>query len=199
MSDMLEHAAIWFDLASERMQHSFLACGSSLVASVELIVDAMVRGHRVLVCGNGGSSANAQAFVAMMIHRYQRERPPLPAHLLTPDIATFSAIVGESSFADVYARPVRAYGQRDDVLLCMSATGQAINILQAIDAAHDREMRVVALTGYEGDDIARMLRETDIQIHLPFDRHAAIHTAHHAILHCMAHLIDEQLFGVEDE
>ncbi len=199
MSDILERTASWFDTTREQIQDNFLANGEALVAAVELIVEAMIGGHRVLCCGNGGSSANAQAFVAMMIHRYHRERPSLPAHLLTPDIPTFSAIVGESSFADVYARPVRAYGQSGDILLCMSATGQAINILQAIDAAHDKDMRIVALTGYDGEDIARMLHETDVQIHAPFDRHAAIHMAHHAVLHCMAHLIDEQLFGVEND
>ncbi|NNM50783.1 MAG: SIS domain-containing protein [Pseudomonadales bacterium] len=198
MTELLERTAWWFDVVSESLQQTFLAAGSAIALGAECLVDALVHDRKILLCGNGGSAANAQAFVSLMLNRYQRERPALPALLLTPDLATFSAIVGEYSFADVFARSVRAFGKPGDVLLCLSATGQASNVLQAIEAAHDRKMPVLAITGYDGGDVIRMLHEGDVSVLAPLHQHALVHAAHLTILHCLAHLIDEQLFGVDD-
>ncbi len=194
----LERAAWWFDQVSECLQQSFLSQGQVLVDAAECLANALIQEHRILICGNGGSASNAQAFSTMLLNRYHRERPALPAMLLTPDLATFSAIVGESSFADVFARSVRAFGREGDILVCLSATGQASNIMQAIEAAHEQEMPVIALTGYDGGDVIRMLRAEDYSINVQVDRHALIHSTHLCMLQSLAHLIDDQLFG-EDE
>ncbi len=198
MMTSLERAAWWFDQVSECLQQSFLTQGQTLVDAAECLAQALIQEHRILVCGNGGSASNAQSFCTMLLNRYQRERPALPAMLLTPDLATFSAIVGESSFADVFARSVRAFGREGDILVCLSATGQASNIMQAIEAAHEQEMRVVALTGYDGGDVIRMLRAEDFSLNAQVDRHALIHSTHLCMLQSMAHLIDDQLFGVDE-
>lgn len=195
---MLERIAQVFTDSGDAVQQAFLSCGHEIEHAVSLLVESLISDQKILACGNGGSAANAQAFVAMMLNRYQRERPAFPAQILVPDSVTFSAIVGETSFAEVYARPLRAIGQPGDILLALSATGNASNVMLAIEAAHDRGMRVIAFTGYDGGDIHRFLPEGDISINVPLHHHARVHEAHLCILHCLCELIDEQLFGADD-
>ncbi len=193
-----ERAAWWIDLQTHCLQKAFANNRNELVLSVDYLAEALIQDNKIMVCGNGGSSANAQALVAMLINRYHRERPALPAFLLTADQPSFSSIVGESSFSDVYARSLRALGKPGDILVCLSVTGQASNILQAIEAAHDRDMRVIALTGFDGGDVVNLLHARDLSLLVPFERHALIHSIHLDFLHCIAHLLDERLFGEED-
>lgn len=192
---MLDRIAEIFADASESIHQTYLSCGTDIERAIPVLVEALVSDHRLLCCGNGGSAANAQQFVAKMLNRFERERPAFPAIAVVPDTITFSGIVGEGSFAEVYARPIRAIGQAGDVLVAISASGNASNVMLAIQAAHDRDMRVVALTGHDGGDITRVLREDDVEIRVPSERNGLIHQAHLCILHSICELIDEQLFG----
>lgn len=165
--------------------------------AVELMVESLMATGKILACGNGGSAADAQHFAAELVGRYERERPELAAIALTVDSSILTAIANDYSFEQVFAKQVRALGQPQDVLLAISTSGNSANVIAAIDAAHEREMRVVALTGRGGGRIAELLTERDIHICVPAERTARIQEVHLLTLHCLCDGIDCMLLGTE--
>jgi D-sedoheptulose 7-phosphate isomerase len=165
--------------------------------AVELMVASLMATGKILACGNGGSAADAQHFAAELIGRYERERPELAAIALTVDTSTLTAIANDYGFEQVYAKQVRALGQPQDVLLAISTSGNSNNVIEAVHAAHEREMRVVALTGRGGGRIGELLNENDIHICVPAERTARIQEVHLLTLHCLCDGIDCMLLGTE--
>lgn len=165
--------------------------------AVELMVESLMATGKILACGNGGSAADAQHFAAELVGRYERERPELAAIALTVDSSILTAIANDYSFDQVFAKQVRALGQPNDVLLAISTSGNSANVIEAIHAAHEREMRVVALTGRGGGRIAELLTERDIHICVPAERTARIQEVHLLTLHCLCDGIDCMLLGTE--
>jgi phosphoheptose isomerase len=161
----------------------------------EKIVQCLLEGHKILSCGNGGSACDALHFSSEMLNRFKHERPSLPAIALTADIATLTSIANDSSYSEVFAKQIRALGQEGDILLAISTSGQSPNILTAIKAAHDRNMIVIAMTGYDGGKIPGILKENDIEIRVPAQDTARIQETHLLIIHCMCDIVDYQLFG----
>lgn len=169
-----------------------------MAEAVHLIMVSVTGGGKVLACGNGGSAALAQLFAATFVGRYERERPELGAIALSADNVLMTSVQQESGADQVYAKQVRALGQPGDVLLVISDSGQAGNILSAIDAAHERELSVVALTGQSGGKIQQVLRETDVHICVPHDRKARIQEVHLLVLHGLCDGVDNQLLGEQE-
>jgi D-sedoheptulose 7-phosphate isomerase len=169
-----------------------------MAEAVHLIMVSVTGGGKVLACGNGGSAALAQLFAATFVGRYERERPELGAIALSADNVLMTSVQQESGVDQVYAKQVRALGQPGDVLLVISDSGQAGNILSAIDAAHERELSVVALTGQSGGKIQQVLRETDVHICVPHDRKARIQEVHLLVLHGLCDGVDNQLLGEQE-
>ncbi|WP_341929140.1 phosphoheptose isomerase [Methyloversatilis discipulorum] len=165
--------------------------------AVELMVESLMATGKILACGNGGSAADAQHFAAELVGRYERERPELAAIALTVDSSILTAVANDYSFEQVFAKQVRALGQPQDVLLAISTSGNSANVIAAIDAAHEREMRVVALTGRGGGRIAELLTDRDIHICVPAERTARIQEVHLLTLHCLCDGIDCMLLGTE--
>jgi D-sedoheptulose 7-phosphate isomerase len=163
--------------------------------AIEAMWTAVTNGGKVLACGNGGSAADAQHFAAEFVGRYERERPELAALALTTDASVMTAIANDYSYNDIFAKQVRALGQAGDVLLAITTSGNSANILAAIEAAHNREMVVVALTGKGGGKMNELLGETDIQICVPHDRTARIQEVHILALHCICDGVDAMLLG----
>lgn len=161
----------------------------------EEIVQCLLEGHKILTCGNGGSSCDAVHFSSEMLNRFKQERPGLPAIALTADMATITAIGNDYHFSDIYAKQIRALGNAGDVLLAISTSGNSANILNAIKAAHDKNMVVIALTGYDGGKIPDHLQERDIEIRVPAYDTARIQETHLLIIHCICDIIDLRLFG----
>lgn len=159
------------------------------------IVEALVNDGKVLTCGNGGSAGDAQHFSSEMLNRFERERPALPAIALSTDSSTITSIANDYSFDEVFAKQIRALGQQGDVLLVYTSSGNSRNILQAVRAAHEREMTVIALSGKDGGPLSATLSEMDIEIRVPSYSTARIQEVHLLISHCLCDLIDEQLFG----
>jgi len=147
------------------------------------------------VCGNGGSAADAQRFAAQLIGRFERERPGLPAIALTTDTSILTAIGNDYAFEQIFSNQVRALGQSGDVLLAISTSGNSVNVLAAIQEAHDREMIVIALSGKGGGAMSDVLAETDIHICVPSDRTARIQKVHLLTIHCLCDGIDAMLLG----
>ena len=166
--------------------------------AVQAILASVTSGGKVLACGNGGSAADAQHFAAEFVGRYERERPELAALALTTDSSILTAIANDYDFTVIFSQQVRALGGAGDVLLALSTSGNSANVLAAIEAAHEREMTVVALTGKGGGKIGHALRETDVHICVPHERTARIQEVHLLALHCICDGVDAQLLGDQE-
>jgi D-sedoheptulose 7-phosphate isomerase len=193
----------------QRIQQQFIdsadlkyQCAQSLAPLVESAIAAVLAsvtgGGKVLSCGNGASAAAAQHFAASFMGRYERERPELAAFSLSSDAAVLTGIANDFDARAVFARQVRALGQAGDVLLALSTSGNSANVVAAVEAAHERDMTVVALTGARGGRMAQMLRDTDVHICVPHDVPARILEVHHLVLHCICDGVDAQLLGLPE-
>lgn len=169
-----------------------------IAAAVQAMLTCVTGGGKVLACGNGGSAANAQHFAAQFVGRHERERPELSAIALTTDSSIITAVASEFDFSAIFSRQVRALGSPGDVLLALSSDGNAANVLAAIEAAHEREMVVVGLSGHGGGKMAHALRDTDVHICVPHDRAARVQEVHILALHCICDAVDAQLLGDQE-
>ena len=163
--------------------------------AVSALVGCITGGGKVLACGNGGSAADAQHFAAEFVGRFERERPGLAAIALTVDTSILTAVGNDYGYEAIFSKQVEALGSPGDVLLALSTSGNSANVLAAVDAAHAREMTVVALTGNTGGRMRERLTETDVHICVPHERTARIQEVHLLVLHCLCDGIDFQLFG----
>lgn len=168
-----------------------------IARAAELMTSCLLADGRILACGNGGSAADAQHFSAELVGRFERERPGLPAIALTTDTSLLTAVANDYSFDQVFAKQVRALGRRGDVLLGFSTSGNSANVIEAITAAHEHEMRVVAMTGKGGGRIGELLRDDDVHLCVPHPRTARIQEVHLLTLHCLCDAIDHALLGDE--
>lgn len=166
-----------------------------IVNASALLVECLLNGNKLLICGNGPSAALAQLFTNNLINRFERERPSLPAITLGCDLTNVTSIAYESSFNEIFAKEIRALGNTGDVLVILSSSGNPSNLLQAIQAAHERGMRVVTLSGRDGGNLSALLDNEDKELLVPIDSRSRIHEIHLLILFCLCDLIDEQLFG----
>jgi D-sedoheptulose 7-phosphate isomerase len=169
----------------------------AIAAAAELMVGQLVQERKILSCGNGGSAGDSQHFSSEMLNRFERERPGLPAMALTTDTSTITSIANDYHYDEIFAKQVRALGQAGDILLAISTSGNSRNVVEAMKAAHDRGMRVVALTGKEGGEMALNLAEGDIEIRVPSSSTARVQEVHLLVIHCLCDAIDRMLFGEE--
>ncbi|MDF2445014.1 MAG: gmhA [Moraxellaceae bacterium] len=163
----------------------------------QALVETLMQDQRIFCCGNGASAGNAQSFASKMGNRFERERPAFPVILLG-DIAVTTAIAADGCFQDVYARPLQALARPGDVLLALSASGNATNIMQAARVMQGCGGRVVALTGEDGGELGRLLRPEDIHLRLPGNSSPRVHEAQLFVLNCCCDLIDREFFGAND-
>lgn len=163
--------------------------------AAEEIVQALLEGHKILTCGNGGSACDALHFSSEMLNRFKQERPSLPAIALTADVPTLTAIANDYHYSDIFAKQVRAIGASNDLLLAITTSGNSSNVINAVKAAHDKGMGVIALTGNDGGKLVDHLQEKDIEIRVPAFDTARIQETHLLIIHCICDIIDYRLFG----
>jgi len=192
--------------AIERVRHNFSESIQTKILSADTLLpvitnaaeaaaQCLLDGHKILSCGNGGSACDALHFSGEMLNRFRDERPSLPAIALTADISTITSIANDYNYQDIFSKQIRALGQPGDILLAISTSGNSANILQAIRAAHDRKMVVIALTGRDGGKIPGMLTDHDIEIRVPSADTARIQETHLVIIHSICDIIDYRLFG----
>jgi len=173
------------------------ALAAPIASAAEQMAKCLLANGKILSCGNGGSAADAQHFSGELLNRFERERPPLAAIALTTDTSTLTAIANDYDFDQVFAKQITALGQSGDMLLAISTSGNSRNILRAIDAAHERELRVVALTGRGGGEIAKHLGAQDVHICVPHAQTPRIQEVHLLAIHCLCDGIDTLLLGAE--
>ncbi len=160
----------------------------------QMMVEALIRGNKILCCGNGGSAGDAQHFSSELLNRYERDRPSLPAMALTTDSSTITSIANDYSYDEVFSKQVRALGQPGDILLAISTSGNSRNVINAMEAALSRDMTIVALTGKDGGEMAGLLGDNDVEIRVPSSRTARIQEVHLLVIHNLCECIDDSLF-----
>jgi D-sedoheptulose 7-phosphate isomerase len=165
--------------------------------AAERMVHCLMNEGKIMACGNGGSAADSQHFASELLNRFQRERPGLAALALTTDTSTLTSIANDYAYEQVFSKQVRALGQPRDLLLAISTSGNSKNVLEAMHAAHERDISVITLTGNGGGQIAEALAEGDIHICVPSAVTARIQEVHLLTLHCLCDAIDFLLLGAE--
>ena len=163
--------------------------------AAQIITQSFLNGGKVLSCGNGGSAGDAQHFSSEMLNRFEMERPGLPAIALTTDSSTVTSIANDYAYDLIFSKQVTALGHAGDVLLAISTSGNSDNVNKAIDAAHDREMTVIALDGKSGGEMTEKLSLDDVEICVPSESTARIQEVHLLVIHCICDLVDHQLMG----
>ncbi|MBN8441451.1 MAG: phosphoheptose isomerase [Thauera sp.] len=196
--DLIDRVSRQFEDSARTKLDAIEHLAAPIAGAVEVMTTSLLNNGKILACGNGGSAADAQHFAAELVNRFELERPPLAAVALTTDSSTLTSIANDYDFTQVFSKQVRALGQPGDILLAISTSGNSPNVAEAIVAAHEREMRVVALTGKGGGQIGNLLADADIHLCVPSDRTARIQEVHLLVLHCLCDGIDCLLLGVED-
>lgn len=176
-------------------QASADALSQSITSAGQLMASALLDEGKILSCGNGGSAGDSQHFSSELLNRFERERPGLPAMALTTDSSTLTSIANDYAYEDIFAKQIRALGRQNDVLLAISTSGNSENVNRAIVAAHERGMKVVALSGRDGGRMAALLGDNDVEIRVPATRTARIQEVHLVVIHSLCDLIDTTLLG----
>ncbi|MCB1769389.1 MAG: phosphoheptose isomerase [Candidatus Competibacteraceae bacterium] len=184
-----------FAASLEAKQRTLETMGPRIAQAAERLAEGLRQGHKILVCGNGGSAADAQHFAAELVNRFEMERPGLAAIALTTDSSALTSIANDYAFEQVFARQVRALGRPGDLLLAISTSGHSPNVLAAMTAARELGMITVALTGRDGGYVARQLGENDLEIRAGATATARIQEVHILVIHCLCDLVDQILFG----
>lgn len=167
----------------------------SIAVAGQLMAQSLLDDGKILSCGNGGSAGDAQHFSSELLNRFERERPGLPAMALTTDASTITSISNDYAYEEIFSKQIRALGKPQDVLLGISTSGNSENVCRAITAAHERGMKVVALSGRDGGRMADMFEEGDVEIRVPATRTARIQEVHLVCIHALCDLIDTALLG----
>jgi D-sedoheptulose 7-phosphate isomerase len=194
-ADIAMRVAAQFADSAQLKTASAQVLAGPIAHAAKLMVDALRAGGKLLACGNGGSAADAQHFAAELVNRFETERPPLAAVALTTDSSALTAIANDYSYDQVFAKQLRALGRRGDVLLAITTSGNSGSVLEAVRAARELGLSVVALTGNDGGKLAPLLTAGDAHVCVPHTRTVRIQEVHLLALHCMCDAIDLQLFG----
>lgn len=195
--DLIARVTKHFEDSAQTKLDAVAVLAAPIAGAIEALTHALINGGKILACGNGGSAGDAQHFAAELIGRFEAERQELAAIALTTDSSILTAVGNDYSFNQIFSRQVRGLGHAGDVLLAISTSGNSGNVIEAINAAHQAEMRVIALTGKGGGQIGEMLNDDDIHLCVPADRTARIQETHLVIIHCLCDGIDALLLGVE--
>lgn len=193
--DAIKRIENLFNSSIQTKQDALPVLAGPISNAAIVITDGLINGGKILSCGNGGSAADAQHFSAEMLNRFERERQPLPAIALTTDSSTLTSIANDYDYNLIFAKQVRALGAANDVLLAITTSGTSPNVIEAIHAAHERGLKIVALTGRDGGEAAALMQRDDVEIRVPSQSTARIQEVHLLVLHCLCDLVDQQLLG----
>jgi len=186
-----------FEASIKVKQAAVTELAPGIATAADTLLTALHAGGKILSCGNGGSAGDSQHFSSEMLNRFELERPGLPAIALTTDTSTLTSIANDYDYSQVFSRQVLALGNSGDVLLAISTSGNSANVLAAVAAAHDKDMRVIALTGSGGGRIRDMLMTRDVEICVPAVSTARIQEVHLLVIHCLCDLVDQNIASQE--
>ncbi|MCK6391042.1 MAG: phosphoheptose isomerase [Azonexus sp.] len=195
--DLIARVAKNFEDSAHTKLEAIELMAAPIAAAIETMTQSLLAGGKILACGNGGSAGDAQHFAAELVGRFEAERQELAAVALSTDSSILTAVGNDYGFNYIFSKQVRALGHAGDVLLAISTSGNSANVIEAIKAAHENEMRIIALTGKGGGQIGELLGEDDIHLCVPANRTARIQETHLLTIHCLCDGIDALLLGVE--
>ena len=195
--DSIKRVTQHFEASAQLKLSMAQVLAPTIAGAAQLMVKCLLSDGKILACGNGGSAADAQHFSAELLNRFEMERPGLACVALTTDSSTITSIANDYAFEQIFSKQVRALGRKGDVLLAISTSGNSPNIIDAIHAAHERNVHVVALTGRNGGKIGQLMTGQDVHICVVSDSTARIQEVHLLTLHCLCDAIDCSLLGVE--
>lgn len=195
--DLIERVLATFADSIETKRQAAEVIAPSIASASQLICTTFLANGKLLLCGNGGSAADAQHAAAEFVNRFELERPGLPALALTTDSSILTSIANDYNFHQVFARQVHALGQPADVLMAITTSGSSENIVTALEAAQERGLALILLSGRDGGMASAMLGADDIEIRVSAGSTARIQEVHLLAIHCLCDLVDQQLFGTE--
>ncbi|MDO4625792.1 MAG: SIS domain-containing protein [Pasteurellaceae bacterium] len=168
-----------------------------IAQATEQFVNCLLRGNKIIVCGQGRSYANAQFLVANLLNRYEVTRPSFPAVLLSLDNAVGAALISDEQYHCLYQRQFNAIAQSGDILVVISPSGNENAILDVVHCAFNKELQVLALTGENNDHIKGLLKEEDLEIRVPTNKESRVFEQHLFIINAICELIDYSLFSAQ--
>jgi phosphoheptose isomerase len=166
-----------------------------IAEATQLLINSLLRGNKVIACGEGRSYINAQCLVANLLNRYELKRPSFPSVLLSLDSAVGSTFVSDNTLEKLYQHQFNAIAQQGDILVVFSPLGNESNILNIITHAVNKEINVIVLTGNSNDHIQGILTEKDLHISVPSSKESRILENHLFIINSICELIDFKLFS----
>ncbi len=172
------------------MTQSLVSLKAPLEKAFNLVSECLLTGHKLLVCGNGGSAAEAAHFATEFVCRFMEDRRPLPALALTDSGSTLTAIANDYDFKEVFARQVRAFGQAGDVLIAFTTSGQSRNVIRALEEAKCLDLASIAFLGKDGGPCKTL---ASVNLLIPGDNTARIQEAHGFLLHTLCEMVEEAL------
>ena len=195
MSNLQSRITAHFEESIAAKQQAVEVLAAPTAEAAQMMINCLMNDGKILVCGNGGSAADAQHFAAEMTGRFEKERMELAAIALTTDTSALTAIGNDYGFDHIFSKQVRALGRPGDILMGISNSRNSANIIEAIHAAHERDMQVIAFTGRDGGKIAGLLKDDDVLLNVPHPRTARIQENHIVLIHALCDCIDSALFG----
>lgn len=193
MNHLSQRILAHFEESIQAKQQAVEVLAEPTAEAALLLINCLMNDGKILICGNGGSAGDAQHFAAEMTGRFEQERMELAAIALTTDTSALTAIGNDYGFDHIFSKQVRALGRTGDVLVGISTSGNSSNVIEAIKAAHEREMSVIAFTGRDGGKIAALLKDNDILLNVPHPRTARIQENHIVLIHALCDCIDTML------
>ena len=161
----------------------------------EFITRALLEDRKIVACGVGVDAALAQLFCGYLLTRFEQDRPALPALALGADPAGVTAIAQSEGVDEVFSRQLRALGQADDVLLCIASEPDVATIARAVEAAHERNMHVIALSNSDSAELSSLIHAEDVELRVHSHRRSHVVEIHTMVIHCLCALVDQRLFG----
>ena len=193
--DLTAHLKKHFDEGIELRTRMAQTLPAEIARAGEALAAALKSGRKVLACGNGGSAADSQHFAAELLGRFYRDRTALPSVALADNVAALTAIANDYDWERVFAKQVEALGAAGDFLLAISTSGNSKNVLEAMRVAHARGLKVIALTGRDGGEMARMLAAGDFHLNVAHPRTMRVQEVHLLVIHCLCEVVDNVIFG----
>jgi D-sedoheptulose 7-phosphate isomerase len=177
---------------SARLKTRFAEQNAQLIYDTAAQMSSSLKaGGKLLICGNGGSAADAQHFAAEMIGRLSRERSAIPAIALTTDTSIITAVANDYSIAEIFRRQVEGLGCAGDVLVAISTSGNSENVVQAVEAAREKQMTTIGLLGRDGGRLARL---TDAALIVPSSSSQRVQEVHITVIHAWCGLVEDALY-----
>ncbi|WP_372780473.1 SIS domain-containing protein [Litorivivens sp.] len=174
------------------------ANSDSIAAASEIMVACMLNEGKILCCGDGANALMPHLLAANLLNRYQYERPSLPAINLSADTVVTGGITSDSAYGELYSRQILSLGQAGDVAIIYYQGNVSAAVVKTVQAAHERDMTVIAVSNADGSETNALLTGNDIEISIPHNNRARVSEMQMVVTNCLCELIDMQLFGAND-